>query len=116
MRALDWSPGGTVWGDYYEATNYTDAAFAHKHEIVSAAIDRIAPAVVWDLGANDGTFSRLASARGIPTVAFDVVVILLLSAGSAVATTQGAASTGVSERMTSPAAAISPLMTWDLVI
>jgi hypothetical protein len=72
VRALDWSPGGTVWGDYYEATNYTDAAFAHKHEIVSAAIDRIAPAAVWDLGANDGTFSRLASARGIPTVAFDV--------------------------------------------
>ena len=30
------------------------------------------PALVWDLGANDGTFSRLASERGIETVAFDV--------------------------------------------
>lgn len=28
--------------------------------------------MVWDLGANDGTFSRLASEGGIPTVAFDV--------------------------------------------
>ena len=72
VRALAWSPGGTVWGDYYEATNYTDAAFAHKREIVEAAIDRLAPSGVWDLGANDGTFSRLASSRGIPTVAFDV--------------------------------------------
>jgi ribosomal protein L11 methylase PrmA len=72
VRALDWSPGGTVWGDYYEATNYTDAAFAHKREIVGAAIDRLAPSCVWDLGANDGTFSRLASGRGIPTIAFDV--------------------------------------------
>ena len=72
VRALDWSPGGTVWGDYYQATNYTDAAFAHKREIVDAAIDRLAPSGVWDLGANDGTFSRLASGRGISTVAFDV--------------------------------------------
>ena len=28
--------------------------------------------MVWDLGANDGTFSRLATERGASTVAFDV--------------------------------------------
>jgi ribosomal protein L11 methylase PrmA len=72
VSGLTWRPGKTIWGDYYEATNYTDAAFTHKRAIVSAAIDRIAPGTVWDLGANDGTFSRLASERGIPTVAFDV--------------------------------------------
>lgn len=71
-KALDWRAPGTTWGNYYDATNYTDAAFAHKREIVSAAIDRVTPALVWDLGANDGTFSRLASERGIETVAFDV--------------------------------------------
>jgi ribosomal protein L11 methylase PrmA len=27
---------------------------------------------VWDLGANDGTFSRIASTRGVPTIAFDI--------------------------------------------
>ena len=26
---------------------------------------------MWDLGANDGTYSRLATSQGIPTVAFD---------------------------------------------
>ena len=72
VQRLEWQTTDTTWGNYYADTNYTDAAFAHKREIVSAAIDRLAPASVWDLGANDGTFSRLASTRGIPTVAFDV--------------------------------------------
>jgi ribosomal protein L11 methylase PrmA len=72
VRRLEWRAPGTAWGNYYEATNYSDAAFSHKREIVAKAIERLAPAVVWDLGANDGTFSRLASDRGIQTVAFDI--------------------------------------------
>jgi hypothetical protein len=72
VRRLEWTPHGTVWGNYYEATNYSDTAFEHKRHIVEAAIDRLAPASVWDLGANDGTFSRMASERGIATIAFDV--------------------------------------------
>jgi hypothetical protein len=72
VRSLEWTPAGTVWADYYEATNYTDAAFEHKRQIVATTIERLAPGTVWDLGANDGTFSRLASQRGIPTIAFDV--------------------------------------------
>jgi hypothetical protein len=72
VRGLEWKPQGTEWGDYYEATNYSEAGFEHKRQIVQAAIERLAPASVWDLGANDGTFSRLASERGIPTIAFDV--------------------------------------------
>jgi hypothetical protein len=72
VTGLTWRPSRTTWGDYYETTNYTPAAFEHKRRIVSEAIDRVAPATLWDLGANDGTFSRLGSDRGIPTVAFDV--------------------------------------------
>jgi hypothetical protein len=72
VKSLTRRHTATTWGNYYEATNYTDTAFSHKREIVSAALDRVAPATVWDLGANDGTFSRLASDRGIPAVAFDV--------------------------------------------
>jgi ribosomal protein L11 methylase PrmA len=30
------------------------------------------PGTVWDLGANDGTFSRIAANRGIPVISFDV--------------------------------------------
>jgi len=72
VKRLEWRAPGTTWGNYYDATNYTDAAFAHKREIIESVIDRVLPLTVWDLGANDGTFSRLASDRGIPTVAFDV--------------------------------------------
>jgi hypothetical protein len=63
VKRLDWRGARTEWGDYYDATNYTDAAFAHKREIVEAALERLSPSNVWDLGANDGTFSRLASSR-----------------------------------------------------
>lgn len=72
VNSVTWGLSKTTWGDYYEATNYTDAAFSHKREIVADAIDRVAPRTIWDLGANDGTFSRLGSDRGIPTIAFDM--------------------------------------------
>jgi ribosomal protein L11 methylase PrmA len=39
---------------------------------VSQFIEKINPVSVWDLGANLGIFSRIASDKGIPTVAFDV--------------------------------------------
>jgi ribosomal protein L11 methylase PrmA len=74
VRSLTWTPAGTVWGDYYTDTNYSSVAFEHKRDLVAAAIDRLRPGLVWDLGANVGTFSRLASDRGIQTVAFDIDV------------------------------------------
>jgi len=69
---MRWEPAGTEWADYYQDTNYTNAAMRSKAAIVEGFIDRERPRSVWDLGANTGVFSRLASARGIPTVAFDV--------------------------------------------
>lgn len=72
VRKMEWKSGGTEWGDYYSKTNYTESAFEHKKDIVSSWIERIRPDSVWDLGANDGTFSRLASTRGAFTVAFDL--------------------------------------------
>lgn len=72
VKKLAWKPAGTEWGDYYSATNYSDGARDAKHQLVAAFLDRAAPKDVWDLGANDGTFSRLAAARGVPTVAADI--------------------------------------------
>ena len=72
VRKLKWQPGGTEWADYYQDTNYSPQAFEHKKTIVADFLDRVRPATVWDLGANVGIFSRLASDRGIPTVSFDV--------------------------------------------
>ncbi|MGE5251338.1 MAG: SAM-dependent methyltransferase [Bacteroidota bacterium] len=72
VRKLAWKPGGTEWGDYYQGTNYSDAAFEHKKDILRHWLAETRPGVVWDLGANTGMFSRLASASGAFTVAWDV--------------------------------------------
>ncbi|HEY8750024.1 MAG TPA: class I SAM-dependent methyltransferase [Tepidisphaeraceae bacterium] len=72
IKSLNWKPGGTEWSDYYQDTNYTDAAMEHKRKLVGEYIDATSPKSVWDLGANTGEFSRLASDRGIPTIAFDI--------------------------------------------
>lgn len=62
----------TEWGDYYTFTNYSNDALEEKSKIVSNLIDKIHPHTVWDLGANNGRFSRLASEKGIYTLAFDI--------------------------------------------
>lgn len=72
VRALTWNPQGTEWGDYTDNTNYSSAAIAHKKRLVEGFLKEIAPESVWDLGANTGEFSRLASQRGIPALAFDI--------------------------------------------
>jgi hypothetical protein len=72
VRKLQWLPANTEWGDYYTITNYSEAAFEAKNDLVSRAIDKVQPRCVWDLGANNGRFSRLASSKGITTVAWDI--------------------------------------------
>ena len=74
VRKLQWKPAGTEWGDYYDASagHYTSDAMQEKRQAVSDFLARIQPKSVWDLGANTGVFSRLASVQGIPTVAFDI--------------------------------------------
>jgi ribosomal protein L11 methylase PrmA len=72
VKNLNWKPDGTEWGDYYTFTNYTDSSFDVKKQLVGEYIDRVKPSSVWDLGANDGTFSSIAALKGIHTVAFDI--------------------------------------------
>ncbi|MEN8172226.1 MAG: class I SAM-dependent methyltransferase, partial [Chloroflexota bacterium] len=48
------------------------SSFENKKQIVTSYLDRVQPETVWDLGANTGIFSRLASQRRIQTVAFDI--------------------------------------------
>jgi ribosomal protein L11 methylase PrmA len=72
VKGLKWQPQGTEWADYYEDTNYSADALKHKREIVAEFLEEINPKTVWDLGANDGMFSRIASDKGILTVSFDI--------------------------------------------
>ncbi len=56
VRKLEWKPAGTEWGNYYDITNYSDAAFEHKKQLVGEWTARVGPSVIWDLGANNGVF------------------------------------------------------------
>ncbi|MDD2522059.1 MAG: hypothetical protein PHW11_04490 [Anaerolineaceae bacterium] len=72
VRALEVSTIATEWADYYQDNNYTPASFEAKRGLVRSMIKQVSPKSVWDLGANTGEFSRVASDLGIPTVAFDI--------------------------------------------
>jgi hypothetical protein len=71
---LTWHASGTEWYEYYAITNYSEAAFKHKQQLVAELLAQTIPPPesVWDLGANTGLFSRLASDRGILTISFDM--------------------------------------------
>lgn len=62
----------TEWANYYQETNYSPSAFEDKKRICEEFLDLIKPKEVWDMGANTGVFSRLASRRGIRTLSLDI--------------------------------------------
>jgi len=73
IQKLRWDPTGVGWTDYYQASiRYEGQALDHKKQIIQAWVERVEPHSVWDLGANTGVFSRIASRRNIPTVSFDL--------------------------------------------
>jgi hypothetical protein len=71
IKSLEWTLRETEWGEYYSDTNYSAEAHDDKKRLILQFLDILEPKNVWDLGANDGTFSRLASDREIPTISFD---------------------------------------------
>lgn len=72
VKDLDWKPHGTEWAAYYNDNSYSNVAFEHKKEIVSGFLDKISRGSVWDLGANRGIFSRIASGRAVDVISFDI--------------------------------------------
>lgn len=70
VEGLRWEPTGTPWAEYYTDTNYTSAAATAKEATLRRWLDGPAR-LVWDLGANDGRFSRCATETGHFTVAID---------------------------------------------
>lgn len=69
---LKWEPRGTEWGGYYDSTNYSEDALNTKGELVAKFAEIAQPRSAWDLGANNGLFSRVLSQRGVETVASDI--------------------------------------------
>ncbi|MDA7977383.1 MAG: hypothetical protein MPJ50_01280 [Pirellulales bacterium] len=63
----------STWSEYYDSMlNYSEAAFSAKHAIITDMLRELAPTTVWDLGANNGAFSRIAAEQGAHTIAWDL--------------------------------------------
>jgi ribosomal protein L11 methylase PrmA len=72
IEGLRWEPTGTEWADYADHTSYGDVAAAEKDAIVRRLLEAAGGTVVWDMGANTGRFSRIASDLGRRVVAWDI--------------------------------------------
>lgn len=49
----------TEWGDYYDITNYDGEGFQSKEAAVSEWVEKYKLKNIWDIGGNNGHFSRL---------------------------------------------------------
>ncbi len=72
ITKLKWQTGNTEWGEYYSFTNYSAKALDYKKRIIADFLDKIKPKIVWDIGANSGLFSRIASSKRSQTISFDI--------------------------------------------
>ena len=63
----------TEWGEYYSETNYSDAASQSKESAVRELLAETEAKQIWDFGANDGRYTRIAFQTGASfAAAFDI--------------------------------------------
>lgn len=74
VKKASWNAGRTEWGDYYNDTNYDDAAMQAKEAAVTEFLGKLEPPPkkVVDLGANIGRFSRIAGELGCDVISADI--------------------------------------------
>lgn len=60
------------WTKYYNTNEYPMEALNQKIQIVSELLDKINPKTVWDIGANTGVFSRIASKKSDYVISIDI--------------------------------------------
>ncbi len=71
VAGLKWEAGETIWKDYRTQNSYSDEDTATKQAFVDGALSGQQLDLVWDLGANDGAYSRIAARHADTVVAAD---------------------------------------------
>jgi hypothetical protein len=71
VAGLEWRGASAAWGDYTQTWTYSEGDAERKAAFVRDAARTLAPKLVWDLGCNDGTYSKLCAAEGAYVVATD---------------------------------------------
>jgi hypothetical protein len=72
VAGLEPDGGPTEWSDYGTTCSYSDEDTRAKEEFVRSAVLSQPRSLVWDLGANDGRYSRIADEGSDYTIALDV--------------------------------------------
>ena len=68
---LSYGPAGSDWSLYSETHSYDEEDFGRKQGFVERHVSARRPGLLWDLGANTGTFSRIAARHSGLVVAVD---------------------------------------------
>ena len=71
VSKLSWKAGDTAWTNYRQDCTYTDADAEQKATFVREAAASTRPSLTWDMGCNDGAYSRIAAEHSDYVVAFD---------------------------------------------
>ncbi|HEX5899842.1 MAG TPA: hypothetical protein VFY32_10635 [Solirubrobacteraceae bacterium] len=71
VERLRWDPPAGVWTAYGERNSYSDEDATRKEDFVRAAVRACSPGLVWDIGANNGRYSRIAAEQARTVLAID---------------------------------------------
>lgn len=71
VERLSWAPRDTAWSGYSQQNEYGEEDAAAKRAFVSEAAATRRWERLWDLGCNDGTYTRLAAEHARAAIAID---------------------------------------------
>ena len=71
VNSLSYAPASSDWSRYSEMHSYGDTDFELKKSFVERHTSMLRPRLLWDLGANTGTFSHIAAEHSETVVAVE---------------------------------------------
>ncbi len=71
VSKLKWKAGETSWSGYRQSNTYSDDDDKRKQAFVAEVAAAKRPTLTWDMGCNDGAYSRIAAESSDRVVAFD---------------------------------------------
>ena len=77
VAALSWRQTRSTWSDYTAALPYTDGELSQKADFVRRVTHARRWNLVWDLGCNTGTFSRIAAENAEYVLAMDIDALVI---------------------------------------
>ena len=72
LGRLEWKRSRSTWSEYGTGHNYSDQDHRQKDDFVRRAAERSSGALLWDIGANNGRFTRIAAPHFDSAVAMDL--------------------------------------------